>query len=79
MSVIRVYRVSFHDADEGVMVSWHHFRGDAEAKLREHQNYRRDVLQQDPQGIEEVRECRITTTKVGLIEWLNINFTRSNG
>lgn len=76
---MKLYRVTWHDRDNGRLYAWIGTQREAHATLREiwdnYEGERADALN-DPPVIEPVE---IPTDKAGLLSWLNNNFTSDNG
>jgi hypothetical protein len=71
---VKVYRLTFHAADEGAMLSWHSSKRDAERALRE----RRQEFG-EAQGPDDIEAIDIPTDRAGLLTWLNREVTLDNG
>ena len=71
---MKIYRCSFHDADEGLIFSWHSSKSEAVEALRSLRSERGGG-----NGVEEVETLDIPTDRAGLLGWLNRTFTSDNG
>lgn len=70
--MVKLWRATTRDPHEGTVYAWARSARDAaKAKQQMQQNGF-----QNPIGLEPVE---IPTTKAGLVEWLNLNFTTDNG
>lgn len=69
-----VFKVTFTDADQGTLLSWHRTRQEADASLEEWQSRLNGC------GTELVEKVSIpTSNRDALIGWLNSNLNTDNG
>jgi hypothetical protein len=71
---MKLYRIQFQSADEGLILGWASSKIEAARKRRE---LRRDFG--EAQGLDVIEAIEMPTDKAGLIRWLNANLTRDNG
>jgi hypothetical protein len=74
---MKIYQATFYDNSEGACLSWHSSKRAAMSHLREQRAA-------DPDGgpapeARDVHTYDIRADRKGLIDWLNIHFTRDNG
>jgi hypothetical protein len=74
---VKIYRCNFHDTGEGVLVSWHGSKREAEKALRDLQRAARENGD-GQQGPDHVKAVDLPTDKSGLLSWLNAYFNRDN-
>lgn len=72
---MQVYRMEYHDPDDGSLLEWHSAKKDAVRRLK-YLQWKRGTSPAGPEGIEKVY---IPTDKDGLIRWLNFNLSTDNG
>jgi hypothetical protein len=73
-----IYRVMYHDKDEGCCYEWFSSKLVAMKRLRQIQR-ERGSGGGVPAGPEYVETLELPTTKRALLSWLNAYFTRDNG
>ena len=72
---MRVWKATHYDNMQGVLLSWH-----PNKKQAEHERARFARERGEPaSGYEGVEQVEIPTTKHGLLKWLNTHFKSDNG
>ena len=71
---MKIFRINFLTADEGMVIGW--ARSKVEARRK-----RTELIHDfgEAQGVDSIDEIELATDKSSLLRWLNANFTRDNG
>lgn len=73
-ATVRVYRIDYRDAFEGVCVRWAWNATAADAVLNEVLTF-----PNTERGSIEITRVDFPTDQTGIVRWLNINLKRNNG